>query len=260
MLLSCHYNSPVLQRNTRINVVIPTPALEGQPLAQELPVLYLLHGLHGDADSWVQFSNVVRYAEEAGIAVVMPSAGNSFYQDMVHGERVYTYMTKELPAYIQGIFPVSQKREDAYIAGLSMGGYGAWFLALRRPDLYCFAASFSGPMDIGFRINGLPKQMNAPTPFYVDTCFGDLTKIGGSDRDLFTLFAAAEKESLPRLYQSCGTADFLYMMNVGAHKKFTDMGAEITYREIAGMSHEWDFWDDEIRHVLRMIKKERAKN
>lgn len=255
MLLSCHFFSPVLRRNTQINVVIPTPDTEGEPVGKDFQVLYLLHGLHGDANSWLHFSNIERYVKGSRMAVVMPSVNNSFYQDMVYGERFYTYMTQELPAFIQGLFPVSKKREDTFIAGLSMGGYGAYFLSLRRPDLYSAAASFSGALDIAFRVMKMPKD-NVSIPFYARDCFGDITALPGSDRDIFTLFERAQAAgTLPRLYQSCGTADFLYSMNVLSHRRLTEMGAKITYRETPGMAHEWDFWDMEVRHLLKWLQE-----
>ncbi len=256
MLMNCHYYSPVLRRNTYINVFVPSPNEEDEPVQQNCPVLYLLHGLHGDANSWLHFSNVERYAREAGIAVVMPSVGNSFYQDMACGERFFTYMTEELPKFIQGLFPVSRKREDTYIAGLSMGGYGAYFLGLRCPERYSAIASFSGALDIGFRTSPIPVGKNVPQPFYVEACFGDMTKIAGSERDVFFLYEqAAAKGILPRMYQSCGTADYLYSMNVKSHEKLMEMGAEITYRETPGMAHEWDFWDQEVRYLLKWLKE-----
>ena len=164
MLLTCQFRSAVLRRNTAITVILPTPEQENEPIAKDMKVLYLLHGMYGDESSWIRYSNVERYAKDLGgnMAIVMPGVGNSFYQDMVHGERFYTYMTEELPKFIQGLFPVSKKREDTYIAGLSMGGYGAFFLALSRPDLYSAAASFSGAVDIAFHATPLQLPENTP--------------------------------------------------------------------------------------------------
>ena len=251
MLLTCNFRSAVLRRNTQITVILPTPETEEAPIAENMKVLYLLHGLHGDESSWVRFSNIERYAKDAGIAVVMPGVGNSFYQDMAHGERFFTYMTEELPKFIQGLFPVSKKREDTYIAGLSMGGYGAFFLALSRPDLYSAAASFSGAVDIVFRVTPMLMSPEAPKPFFVDDCFGDITKIAGSHRDIIALYEKADPETLPRLYQSCGTKDYLYGMNTLFHKEMTRLGAKIEWKETEGMAHEWDFWDQEVRYILK---------
>lgn len=251
MVLHCDFYSPVLRRNTHINVILPTPNEPDEKMPENLKVLYLLHGLHGDETSWLHFSNIERYANDAGIAVVIPGVGNSFYQNMAHGEDFHTYVTEELYKFVQGLFPVSKRREDTFMAGLSMGGYGAFYLGLSCPEKYGAIASFSGAVDVGFRYT--PVNLgDAPMPFYVDNCFGDPAKIAGSDRDVFTLFEKAKaKGILPRMYQSCGTADFLYGMNVAANKKLTEMGAEITWRETPGIDHVWDFWDSEIRWLLK---------
>ena len=252
MVLHCDFYSVVLRRNTHINVILPTPGEPGQKVQQDMKVLYLLHGLHGDESSWLHGSNITRYANEAGIAVVIPGVGNSWYQNMAHGEDFFTYITEELYEYVQALFPVSRKREDTFIAGLSMGGYGAWYLALACPEKFAATASFSGAVDVGFRYLPATVNKDVPMPFYVDNCFGDPTKIAGSDRDVFVLFEKAKaKGILPRMYQSCGTADFLYGMNVAANKKLTEMGAKITWRETPGVDHVWDFWDSEIRWILK---------
>ena len=250
MLLNCQFRSAVLRRNTAITVILPTPEELSKPICRQMKVLYLLHGLHGDESSWVRYTNVERYAMEKDIAIVMPGVGNSFYQDMVHGERFFTYMTEELPKFVQGLFPVSTKREDTFVAGLSMGGYGAFFLALSRPDLYGAAASFSGAVDIAFRVTPLQLPSGAPLPFFVEDCFGDFTKMPGSHRDVIALYEKADKEPLPRLYQSCGTKDYLYGMNKLFYARMTELGAKIDWRETEGMEHEWDFWDMEIRYLL----------
>jgi len=252
MLLNCQFRSAVLRRNTAITVIIPTPEEMEKPMGKDMKVLYLLHGLHGDESSWVRYTNVERYAMEKDIVIVMPGVGNSFYQDMVHGERFYTYMTQELPKFVQGLFPVSKKREDTFIAGLSMGGYGAFYLGLSRPDLYGAAASLSGAVDIGFRVTPVQLPEGAPMPFFAEDCFGDITKVAHSNRDVVELYINAREagRQLPRLYQSCGTRDYLYGMNKLFYAEMTRQGAEICWRETEGMEHEWDFWDMEIRYLL----------
>ena len=259
MFLNCHYYSTVLYRNVEFNVLIPTPTSNGGQLRKEpFKVLYLLHGLHGDAHAWLHRSNISRHIEDSNILVVMPDVRNSFYQDMVYGENYFTYLTKELPEYIQTIFPVSKKREDTFIAGLSMGGYGAWYLALRCPEQYAAAASLSGFVDAGFRVTPIlpgfgPDALGKIPPFMFHA-YGDMTQVAGSDRDIITLFEKDKAQGLlPRLYQSCGTEDFLFQMNQNVNQKLTQLGAEIDYFEVPGFEHEWDFWDLEIQNVLKWV-------
>lgn len=259
MVLNCRYYSTVLLRNVEFNVLIPTPTSHGGQLQKEpFKVLYLLHGLHGDANSWLYRSNIERHIEGTNILVVMPDVRNSFYQDMVYGENYFTYLTKELPEYIQTIFPVSKKREDTFVAGLSMGGYGAWLLALSCPDKYAAAASLSGFVDAGYRVTPLLPGFSADAlgrvPPFMFHAYGDMTKIAGSHRDIIALFEKAKAAgTLPRLYQSCGTEDFLFQMNQRVNETLTEMGATIDYWEVPGFEHEWDFWDLEIKNVLKWV-------
>ena len=256
MILNCKYKSLVLGRLTQVNVILPTPQREGEALGSNFKVLYLLHGMSGDADAWLHYSNISRYAQDAGIVVVMPSVNNSFYQDMAHGEKFFTYMTKELPEYIQRIFPVSKKPEDTFIAGLSMGGYGAWYIGLSFPERFAAAASLSGAVDIAFRATPMPQGMEGALPGWITDCFGDVRNLPGSDKDIFALAERAkERGCLPRLYQSCGTADFLYGMNRCSYEKLTEMGICVAWKEIPGKDHEWDLWDAEIRVVLEWMLK-----
>ncbi len=255
MFLTCHYFSFVLQHNVEVNVVIPTPEGNEQITAEGndqrydyengMPVVYLLHGAYGDNNSWMRFSSIERYLQAHNCIGVMASAENSFYQDMAHGGRYYTFMTEELPAYITRLLPASRRREDTFIAGLSMGGYGAWYLALSRPDLYAKAASMSGALDLA------AMKPAEGSPFAWQDLFGDVKDLSGTDKDLFTLFEKDKKAGLvPELYQSCGTKDFLYEMNQDAHERFVKLGADITYHEEEGHMHNWDFWDQDIRRVL----------
>lgn len=265
MLLNCHYYSSVLNRNTEINVVIPTPEGNEQITEQGtekqydyekgLPVVYLLHGAYGDCSSWIRFSNIERYAQAHNIVAVMASVENSMYQDMTHGNQYFTYLTKELPAYITTLFPVSKKREDTYIAGFSMGGYGAWYLGLSHPEQYSKIAGMSAAMDIAV----LSRQCQEGTidgPFPWNDIFEDPEHLEGTDKDIFELFRRCSENGLvPALYQACGTKDFLYQMNLDAKQRLTQMGAEITYSETPDAMHNWDYWNEEINKIFDWMTK-----
>ncbi len=261
MFCTCHYFSLTLNHNVEINVIVPTPEGNEQITAtgkemrydyeKGLPVVYLLHGAYGDNSSWARFSSIERYAQEHNCIAVMAGVENSFYQDMSHGGKYFSFMTKELPEYITRIFPASKKREDTCIAGLSMGGYGAWFLALSRPDLYSKAASMSGALDIVSLYNQATSG-KVDNPFSWEDAFGEVAEnLEGSDRDLFELYDRDRKNGLvPELYQSCGTKDFLFELNQYVHKRLESMGVITVYREVPEYMHNWDFWDMEIRNIL----------
>jgi S-formylglutathione hydrolase FrmB len=212
--------------------------------------------MYGDASSWTRFSNVDRYAQDRRIAVVTCSAGNNFYQNLPGGLAWETFFTRELPAYIHALFPVSGRREDTFIGGFSMGGYGAWHLALSAPEVFSKAASMSGALDIVSLYEG-SKANPAPSPFNWKAMFGDPDSLAGSGSDLFAQYEKCAAEGcVPELYQTCGTEDFLYPMNLKARDRLLAMGANLTYTEGPG-AHDWNFWDQRIQAVLDWMLKDR---
>lgn len=129
--------SQTLQMDTGLTIVTPNVP---QP---EYKVVYLLHGLCGNHQSWLDYSMLPVYAMAGSAIYIMPEAGRSFYHDMVHGFRYFTYLTEELPEICRNLFHISAKREDTAIMGCSMGGYGALKCAFYRPEQYGMCAAFS---------------------------------------------------------------------------------------------------------------------
>ena len=141
-------------------------------------------------------------------------------------------------------YNISNKREDTFIAGLSMGGYGALKAALRKPERYCAVAGLSTVADI-------KSGMFADTLIPV---FGEELIIP-DEEDLFYL---AQKTNLspikPRVFMGVGKEDFLYEPNIKLKQKFEELDYDYTYREATGI-HDWQFWDDSIKHVLEWMFK-----
>ena len=150
--LTLNFHSDALGMASEIAVILPQSATTqigmGGSRTEEFKTLYLLHGLSDDHTIWERRTSIERYASRYGIAVVMPNAHRSWYCDMAHGGNYYTYIAKEVPALCRSFFRgMSDKKEMNYIAGLSMGGYGALKIALRNPGAFAGVASFSGALD-----------------------------------------------------------------------------------------------------------------
>ena len=247
--------SEALRVQTTVYVIMPEAAqgigIKAADKAELPKVLYLLHGYSDDHSIWLRRTSVERYAAAHNLAVVMPAVNHSFYCNEVYGEKYWDYVAEELPAVMHRFFRLSDKPEDTFVAGLSMGGYGAMKLALSFPERFGVAACFSGALDIADTYRSGRHQTAEQTRI-----FGDTSTLPGSDNDLFHLLEKnAKSAKKPRLYVSCGTADFLYHQ----FKKFLPAaekaGWNVTSYEEADVGHEWAFWDREISKFIPWMLK-----
>ena len=243
------YFSDVLGVQTPVDVIIPEGKQGiGVDTAGEenLPaVLYLLHGYSDDQTIWQRRTSVERYAASRNLAIIMPGVNHSFYCNEEYGERYWDFVSEELPRMMHRFFRLSNKPEDTFVAGLSMGGYGAMKLALNQPERFGAAASFSGAVDIASTRQRHSHNWKRITGG---------KSIKGTENDLFHMLQVnGTATHKPRLYVSCGTADFLY----GQHKKFVPAakkaGWDVTAWEEPDATHEWGFWDQEIRKFIEFI-------
>ncbi|POR26695.1 alpha/beta hydrolase [Paenibacillus polymyxa] len=255
-LIQCQFYSEVLGLSTSMNVILPQATrsqigLEGKQGTGPHPTLYLLHGLSDDDSTWLRRTSIERYVASLGLAVVMPQVHRSFYTNMEQGAAYWTFISEELPALARSFFPLSDKREDNFVAGLSMGGYGAFKLALQHPERFAAAASLSGVMDL--HASRTDPMQNAMSPAEWLNIFGS-DEIRGTDHDLLELLQrhATLGTSLPRLYQCCGTEDFLYKGNQAFRETCNTTGVPLTYEEGPG-AHEWGYWDAKIQDVLAWL-------
>ncbi|GGJ07582.1 esterase [Alicyclobacillus cellulosilyticus] len=250
-LIHCDFFSEVLGLSCSMYVILPQSThnqigLTGAARDGKHPTLYLLHGMSDDHTIWVRRTSIERYVAPLGLAVVMPAVHRSFYTDMAHGLKYWTFISEELPAIARSFFPLSAAREDNFVAGLSMGGYGAFKLALRHPDRFAAAASLSGALDVAARAAAGTEEWR--------NIFGDPSRVRGSDDDLFALAERVAKSDGPKplLYQCCGTEDFLYADNRRFMAHARELGLPLTYEEEPG-SHEWGYWDLKIQRVLEWL-------
>ncbi len=256
-LLQCDFFSETLRLSTSMTVILPQPAwvrAKAPSPSRRRPwrTLYLLHGLSDDHTAWQRWTSIERYVEPLDLAVVMPQVHRSFYANMASGNRYWTFISEELPALARAFFPLSAARADNYVAGLSMGGYGAFKLALTYPDRFSAAASLSGALDVA-RIARRPDPKRL-SPREVRLIFGQGRRIAGCGRDLFHLArrVATADGPKPRLYQWCGTEDHLYEDNLTFRDHAEALGLPLTYEEGPG-GHEWPDWDRQIPRVLAWL-------
>lgn len=251
-LIDCNFFSEVLGLSCSMHVILPQAPRNEIGRARKYPTLWLLHGRSDDHSMWTRQTSIERYADEAGIAVVMPAVGLSWYQDMASGLNYGAFLREELPEIARSFFPLSPHRKDNFIAGLSMGGYGAFLMALSQPEKYAAAASLSGVLDIHERVR---KNVDARSENMIRLAFGPASKVRGSDADLFALSEKLQRSEHrpPALYACCGIADFLIAGNreFVAHAK--KIGLSFEYEEHPGADHEWGYWDRQIQRVIEWL-------
>lgn len=237
------YYADALGVQTRMHVLLPQRLAAGKA-----KTLYLLHGMSDDEGTWMRRTSIERYAEEHGLAVVMPDGGLGWYTDMYRGLAWFRFVSEELPALCRRFFPIlSDKREDTYIGGNSMGGYGALKCALRAPQTFSRVISLSGALDaVDTAINNTVPA----TRRYWEDVFGPAEDVSGSENDLFAAATALTDPALrPRIYMWCGTEDFLYAQNIRMRDHLRALGYDLTYEESPG-DHQWRHWDKKIADAL----------
>ena len=254
-LLNVHFYAETLGMSTQMSVILPEhgqPHSPGETARRDgtIPTLYLLHGIGDDHTAWQRYTSIERYAAQKQLAVVMPATYFGWYTDMYRGYDYFTYIARELPEICRAMFPMlSQKREDTWAAGASMGGYGALKMGLRAGETFSRVASLSGPLDVC----GVARNTDKENELFREDVFGPAEKAAGSLNDLFQA-AEDSKDSpwKPDVYIWCGTEDVLYRQNTRMRDHLRGLGYQLTYGESAG-DRQWEAWDEEIQAVLHWL-------
>lgn len=251
-LMQCFIRSAVLGKGCNINVFVPqryeadgtTPGKR-----REYKVLYLLHGLSDDYSSWLRRTSIERYLDDLDVVVIMPDADRSFYTDMKQGPRYWSFISEELPAIVQQLFPVSSRREDTFVAGFSMGGYGALKLALSHPERFAGCGAMSSVTDIAAKFSD-PNYR----PWNFEGIFGTPEELIPCGNDLFDLLKkASSAPEKPAVIQICGTEDYLWKDNCKLKEAFEAVDYPRYVFESHPGVHAWDFWDKHIQTILKFF-------
>lgn len=261
-LVHLNFTSQYLSGSTDVALILPDKGPREDPRdfygrGEKYRVLWLLHGTYGDYSDWVRKTNVELYACERNMAVVMPSGQNADYTSwpgFACGYDMYGYLTEELMPLVQNWFPVSARRQDNFIAGLSMGGAGACVYAFNHPDKFAAVCAMSGcPRDMSDedtlreRARFLPQRLE-----------NQLKNAGGiegylnSPQNTWTLAKKlAGDPRAPRMLFTCGTADpIAYKLFCEFRAYAQKIGLDARFEETEGFSHEWRFWDLSLRRAL----------
>ena len=265
-LATLDFESQYLNGTTTVSIILPDKPRDVMPDAfygagKEYPVLWLLHGTYGDHSDWVRKSMVEIYAREHNLIVVMPSALNSDYSNWDHcmmGYAMFDYLTEELMPLVYNWLPASDRREDNFIAGLSMGGSGALKYALAHPEKFAAATALSPAVRNYERIlDGAEAAQDKRMANRLRNYGGQENFLNSKENTWRILGEMVDSADLPRIYCACGTDDNLYDWFCEFRSYAQEIGADITFEEIEGYGHEWRFWDLTIQKALTFFGLEK---
>ena len=250
------FESSLTKRRHRFKALLPERYAHS---SVEYPVLYLLHGLFGSGANWLELTGLQNYLTAYEMIVILPEGEDRWYTDGASGEqdKFESSFIEELIPTIEKKYKVSGRRGSRAVAGLSMGGYGAFKFALKRPDLFTFAGSMSG----AFNAARIAENDCQPEwrELLSSLCqvFGEAGSRTRIENDLFKIVQEMRAEnvsSLPELYFDCGTADSFLKVNRDWAELLRSKKIAFEYSEISG-GHDWDYWDKQLQVILTKTAK-----
>jgi S-formylglutathione hydrolase FrmB len=240
------FRSAALDRDMSYCVLLPAGYDAGN---ESYPVLYLLHGLWGDENDWAAKTGIADYARVLKLVVVMPEGDDAWYTNSVTDprNRYEDYIAIDLVREIESKYRVQSTRAARFIAGLSMGGYGAIKMGLKHPDEFSVVGAFSA------------ARLNADSNGQFQTiklAFGPPDTPARRENNLYLLAAKADPQSMPYFVLTSGTSDPLRTDDLQMADILRLAGIKYEYSEFPG-AHQWSVWD---RSVALLIFSLRTSN
>ena len=248
--------SSSLQRETEYAVLTPSSYESSD---RRYPVLYLLHGLFGSYENWVELTNIEELACDLDLIIVMPDGSDGWYSDSetIPANRYESFFLKDLLPDVEKRYRVITAKEGRAIAGLSMGGYGAFKFAVRNPWAFALAASFSGAFDATDRSEEEPGfDWDTLKPSILQA-FGAQGSSARAHNDLYKLVQSLNVEEVKRLpyfYFDCGLSDGFIEANLRLKRLFDSVGVAYEFAGIPG-GHDWDYWGNRLPGLLKQTNE-----
>lgn len=244
-LLNVKYHSEILSMPVEMAVLLPQSFAENR---QAFPTLYLLHEMGDGHTSWLRKTSLERYIDDLSLAVVLPAGHTSYYTDMYHGKPYFTFITEELPAICENMFPLSQSKNERFIAGNGIGGYGALKAGLSASHTFSLAASFSSPIDVMGIVNRLDKQKA------IDI-FGQVNEVNKSTENAYVAPEALLnlKKPLPEIYLSCNAENALFEENESFNTYLSNLGVKTTFEKTIDEQTDWKHWDHSLETFISWL-------
>lgn len=259
--LQVNFYSDKLKRSVSFNAWTPTDLSEKQKAEnpyyrRKMKALYLLHGYLGDHQDWMFRLNLNELSKAYNLAIICPCGENSFYVDrdatgFAYGE----YIGEELVAYTRCLLGLSDKNEDTFIGGYSMGGFGALRNGLKYYKTFSKIIALSSALIIHELESRTPDFDNGIANYaYYTSVFGDLSKVIRSDKNLEYIISnlLEQRKQIPKILMACGTEDFLLSPNRRFVEFLRKNEVPVLYKEEVG-SHNWEFWNKHFQEGIKWL-------
>jgi putative tributyrin esterase len=257
-IVKVNFFSESLMRTVNFLAVVPIDkrSVDGNVTRSKdkpFKTLYLLHGIYGSEYDWVTSTRIKQLAMDHNLVVIMPAGENKFYSDQGgYHDHFGSFIGEELVNFTRTMFRLSDKREDTYVAGLSMGGLGAFYAGLRYPDTFGYIGAFSSALE------GMPYPKDNDGPrlhmkrMFYEAVMGPEENFKDGPMDYYTLAdkIAASGKDIPKIYMAVGESDHLRGVNEKYCEHLKELGIDVDFFEDEG-AHEWGFWD---KHIERFIE------
>ena len=211
---------------------------------EKMPVLYLLHGYSGNFSNWIsKVPELKEWAQKYRIIIVCPDGDYAswYFDSPVDPRSKYeTFISMEVPAAVDRLYPTLADRKHRAITGLSMGGHGALFLAFRHAGVFGAAGSMSGGLDL----NSIKGKYD------ISRKLGDTIRMAKNYSELSIINVIDKKpaETLAITFD-CGITDGFYQMNKAVHEKMLKLNIAHDYTERPG-GHTWEYWENSLKYQL----------
>ncbi len=248
--LELQYLSTKITRFTTIQAFLPTDAMSGKVFEPPFKTLYFLPGFSNDATTLITYLGLRRECELKGIAVVVVNGDNAFYMDHPECLSNYSAFVKETVDMTRKLLPLSQKREDTFIGGISMGGYGALLNGLKFNDYFSKIAALSPSADCYDLICGHPAMF--PQALFTNV-FKSKEHYYENDTNLCQYYANVDRNKIPELFIACGEQDDLVGKGVeDFRQKLTELKIPFVDRRGKG-NHEMAYWEDQMDPLFSFL-------
>ncbi|WP_042707149.1 alpha/beta hydrolase [Methanobrevibacter wolinii] len=260
-LLNVEYKSQALGRNIPFTAILPVDHIDYEHNINKsdngpYKTLYLLNGLYGDCIEWLTHTDIKRLAERNNLAVIMPSGENSFYLNYPSSNRNYSkYVGEELVNITRRMFNLSNKREDTFIGGYSMGGFGALYNGFKYNNTFSKIVALSSALILEDDFDKTNQSIFKYNQEYIEECFGNLDTALNRDVNVNNLIKKLEdsNKDIPDLFITCASDDSLYDANI-KFVNFLSNYNNINYIFHEGVGgHQWDYWNKFMKEIVEWL-------